>query len=313
MVKLTKHLKTLLCLALMTLAFLSCNHREKENDDAEKGSKSVKTPVTIASIAEENITESITLNASSSYLKKNNLKSTTNGYIKSVDATIGQEVKTGTVLFTLQTKEAAAYKNLNLKDTNFLYSGIIKIKATCDGVISGIAHYAGEYVQDGDQLCTISDRNSLVFLLQVPFELNKYIHLNDICIVNLPDSTSINARIDSRLNEMDATSQMISYMVKPLAASTVPENLMANVSIVKSRKEHTTIVPKAAVLGNETQTEFWVMKLINDSTAIKIPIIPGIKDRENIEIISPKFSVSDKILTSGNYGLPDTAIVSVKK
>ncbi len=30
------------------------------------------------------------------------------------------------------------------------------------------------------------------------------------------------------------------------------------------------VLPKQAVLGNETQTEFWVMKLINDSTAVKV-------------------------------------------
>jgi multidrug efflux pump subunit AcrA (membrane-fusion protein) len=299
--------------ALTTLSLLSCNHKEKENDDVSKSTKPAKTPVTIATITEEDITENVTLNASSSYLKKNNLKSTANGYIKTIDAIIGQEVKTGTVLFTIQTKEAAAYKNLNLKDTNLLYSGMIKIKATCDGVVSSIAHYAGEYVQDGDQLCTISDRNSLVFLLQVPYVLNKYIHLNDGCTIILPDSTSLKAKIDSKLNEMDATSQMISYMIKPLISSSIPENLLATVSIVKLHKTNAIIIPKAAVLGNETQTEFWVMKLINDTTAIKVLVTTGIKDRQNIEIISPKFSNQDRILTTGNYGLPDTATVDVKK
>jgi hypothetical protein len=78
-------------------------------------------------------------------------------------------------------------------------------------------------------------------------------------------------------------------------------------------KTNAIIIPKAAVLGNETQTEFWVMKLINDTTAIKVLVTTGIKDRQNIEIISPKFSNQDRILTTGNYGLPDTATVDVKK
>src|ERR1035438_5861891 len=98
---------------------------------------------------------------------------------------------------------------------------MIVLKATTAGVISSIAHFGGEYVQDGDQLLTISDRNSLVFLLSVPFELNKFIHINSGCIINLPDSSVINARIDSRLSEMDASSQMESYMIKPLSHSSI--------------------------------------------------------------------------------------------
>ncbi len=305
------YLIKILCLTFSMLTLVACNHKDKDEDD--KTAKQVKTPVTVASVAEECIAETITLNATSSFLKKNTLKSTASGYIKTVDAAIGQEVKMGTVLFTLQTKEAAAYKNLNLKDTNISYQGIIKIKATCDGVVSQIAHYMGEYVMDGDQLCTISDRNSLVFLLQVPYELNKYIHLHDACTIVLPDATQIKGVVDSKMNEMDAASQMISYMVKPTTSTSVPENLLATVSIVKSQNNHAMIVPKSAVLSNETQTEFWVMKLINDTTAIKVSVMPGIHDKQNIEILTPKFSLSDKILTSGNYGLPDTARVGVRK
>jgi hypothetical protein len=56
--------------------------------------------------------------------------------------------------------------------------------------------------------------------------------------------------------------------------------------------------------------EFWVMKLINDSTAIKIPVTIGNKNSEVIEVLSPQFNLSDKIIKKGNYGLPDTALVS---
>ncbi len=311
MVKITPSSLKILLLALATMCLNACVHKDKDED--EKSPKHAKTPVTVASLSEESIAETITLNASSSFLKKNTLKATTGGYIKSTDAAIGKAVKAGTVLYTIQTKEAAAYKNMNLKDTSMLVSGLLKIKATCDGIISSIAHYTGEYVQDGDQLCTISDQSSLIFLLQVPFEMNKFIHLNDACMILLPDSSMLNARMDSRINEMDATSQMISYMVKPLGQSNVPENLLANISITKSKKDHAAVIPKAAILTNETQTDYWVMKMVNDTTAVKIPVTIGLHDRQNIEILTPKFSPTDRLLTSGNYGLADTATVSISK
>ncbi len=73
------------------------------------------------------------------------------------------------------------------------------------------------------------------------------------------------------------------------------------------------MLPKAAVLANEEQSEFWVMKLINDSTAIKVPICKGIETSEKVEILKPSFYKTDRILLSGNYGLPDTARVIIQQ
>jgi hypothetical protein len=67
------------------------------------------------------------------------------------------------------------------------------------------------------------------------------------------------------------------------------------------------------VLGNETQTEFWVMKIINDTTAVKVPVVKGIESIDEVEITDPLFLPSDKILLTGNYGLTDTATVVIMK
>jgi hypothetical protein len=72
------------------------------------------------------------------------------------------------------------------------------------------------------------------------------------------------------------------------------------------------LLPKGAVLANETLDKYWVMKLANDSTAVKIPVRTGITSGEMIEILEPQFSREDKILLSGNYGLPDTALVTIQ-
>ncbi|MBC7400292.1 MAG: RND transporter, partial [Mucilaginibacter sp.] len=92
---------------------------------------------------------------------------------------------------------------------------------------------------------------------------------------------------------------------------TIPENLIAKARIVKSLKPNTQSLPKSAVLANETQTEFWVMKMINANTAVKTPVKKGIETANSIEILSPKFTAQDKIITTGNYGLADTAKVKI--
>jgi hypothetical protein len=53
------------------------------------------------------------------------------------------------------------------------------------------------------------------------------------------------------------------------------------------------------------------MEMIDSATAVKVPVTKGIETNDRIEILKPQFSVNDKILLTGNYGLPDTAKVRV--
>jgi hypothetical protein len=55
------------------------------------------------------------------------------------------------------------------------------------------------------------------------------------------------------------------------------------------------------------------MKMMNDSTAIKVPVKKGIENDGKVEITAPVFSNKDRIVVSGNYGLSDTARVVVSK
>jgi hypothetical protein len=54
------------------------------------------------------------------------------------------------------------------------------------------------------------------------------------------------------------------------------------------------------------------MKLIDSATAVKVPVRKGIETKDRVEILEPVFSPGDKILVTGNYGLPDTAKVKVE-
>jgi hypothetical protein len=86
----------------------------------------------------------------------------------------------------------------------------------------------------------------------------------------------------------------------------------AIVSVIKSSRPKAAVLPKSAVLGNETQTDFWVMKLINDTTAIKVTVTKGFENNEEVEIKEPVFLKTDRIILTGSYGLPDTARVIIK-
>jgi len=55
------------------------------------------------------------------------------------------------------------------------------------------------------------------------------------------------------------------------------------------------------------------MKMINATTAVKVPIKKGIQTDDKVEILAPTLTAKDKILLTGNYGVPDTIKVLVIK
>jgi hypothetical protein len=48
--------------------------------------------------------------------------------------------------------------------------------------------------------------------------------------------------------------------------------------------------------------------LLKMTTAVKVPVQIGLRNQERTEIISPKFKGTDRIVTSGNYGVDDTKV-----
>lgn len=299
------------CLAAALL--LSCHSKDTAAaaDDAPVVSQ---TPVTVITINDSTLTDYIDLNATSTTLQKNYIKSNTNGYIQQVNAMLGHNVSKGEVLFTIKTREAQAIgSSINILDTTFKFSGVNKIRASAPGYISVLSHQKGDYVQDGDALAVISDRSSLVFLMQLPYELKRYVKMGQSVGLILPGNTKINGTVSSFMPQVDTLSQTQGVVIKFNSAQQVPENLVAKARIVKSNTPNAATLPESAILSNETQTEFWVMKLINPTTAVKVPVKEGIQAGNRVEILSPKFLADDKIVLTGNYGLGDTAKVKVMK
>jgi len=53
------------------------------------------------------------------------------------------------------------------------------------------------------------------------------------------------------------------------------------------------------------------MKVIDSSTAVKVPVKKGMEINDRIEILSPLFTATDLFLLTGNFGLADTAKIRI--
>ncbi|MCZ4244081.1 efflux RND transporter periplasmic adaptor subunit [Pedobacter punctiformis] len=272
------------------------------------------TPVQVTNIRDSSLAEYVELSAVSAYLEKSFVKANINGYVEGANVRTGQQVASRQLLFSLVTKEARSIGNtVNKLDPGFNFSGVSTIRADQAGVIVQVNHQKGDYVQDGEPLATISNRNSLVFLLDLPYELNPMINRNRTLEILLSDGTKLNGSVSGTMPAVDSVAQTQRYILKVAAGKEIPEGLIARVRLMKTNHVQAQILPKLAVLSNETEDEFWVMKMINDSTAVKIKVKKGIESNTSTEVLAPRFSKTDRIITIGNYGIADTARVKIQK
>ena len=284
-------------------------------DGEEASTVKPRALVTVGTVRADTLTDVLRLSALSAYPAKDALRATTTGYVLSPAPVVGQAVRAGQTVFTIQTKESRV---LNLDqltgDPRLKFSGIIRIKTARAGVLATVDKLAGDYVQDGEQLGLTYDKSRFGFILDVPATQLRYVRSGQRCRVILPDGRVLAGRVAEVLATADVSIQTQRYTIRPLGpVPDLPENLAVQVELDRTAPRLTSTLPRGAVLTDDTQTEFWVMRLLNDSTAVKVPVTVGAQEQDHIEIKAPKFSAKDRILLSGNFGLDDTAAVQVTR
>jgi hypothetical protein len=293
------------------LFLINCKTAPKELE--ETAITNPKSIVEVVTIKYGSIDDELVLSATTIYLKRNVVTATIPAFITNVRVKLGDAVNKGDVLYELESKERRALSNGSVKlDSSLTNFGLIKIKASASGIISTLdKQQPGDYVLEGTQLCTIAESNDLAFQVNVPYEFSSFTKSGNTCLIQLPDGTKHNAVFTKTLSGMNMLAQTQTVLAKWTENRILPENMIVKVTIVKGSTANKQVLPKACILSDEMMKEFWVMKLINDSTAVKVPITIGNNNTESNEVISPQFDPNDKIISNGNYGLADTAMVSV--
>ncbi len=297
---------SIIIVAIVFNLLVACNQTKNAAADEQKNIPEVEcaNPQIIT------LNEYIVLNGVTSFLQKEVVRSTVTGYITEVFPTMGEHIFQNQKLFAIKTSEAYAMNSV--KDTN-LFSRSIFIKSNKSGILSALHVQQGSYTQQGDVLAEITQPENLVIQVNVPYEDNDVIKLGKACQLVLPDGKQLPATIFRIMPLVDKMSQTQSIFVKLSSYSELPENLNVIISILKRSKDKALSVPNSAVLTNETQDKFWLMKLVNDTLAIEVPITKGIVNDSETEILTPILLSNDIIITKGAYGLPDSSVVKKVK
>ncbi|MFC6269725.1 efflux RND transporter periplasmic adaptor subunit [Frigoriflavimonas asaccharolytica] len=308
-------IKILKLALIFTIAFsiFSCKKNESQTAIADAPVNSA-TPVSVVFPTDTlSINNSVSINATATYLLKSDVKANATGYITNMRINLGDQVRKGQLLFSVQTKESRALGNtINKLDKSFRFSGVTTVICPATGYVNLLNHQIGDYVQEGEILAGITDSSSFGFVMNVPYEYHEMLINNKNLKINLPDGKSIDGHIAKLLPSVDAVSQTQQVLVKPNDNVSIPENLIVSIDLKNQQNGIGIYVPKSAVLTDETQTKFWVMKLKNNDTAVKIDVVKGTENENYVQIISGNISLKDKIISTGNYGLENNAKVKVE-
>lgn len=302
-----KIILNLFLIASLTL-IISCSSKEEKESAAEvKGIE-----VVVGNPVKRKMIEYADLNANTIYLKQEIVRATFQGFVDKTNKNVGDNIKQGDLLFVIKTKEADAANNAQINSGDQQFNGLVKISARTDGVITELNHQTGDFVSDGEQLALLVNPQSLRIILEVPFQLAKSISDNGSYTIQLPDGKEYTTHVSKRVPSIDPVNQTQKFILEINTKLNLPANLNLNVKIPIKSVGEAIALPKSSVMTNETQTEFWVMKIVNDSLAVKLDIKKGIEVDDFVQIKEPLINLNDRFIIEGAYGLPDTAHISIQ-
>lgn len=301
-----KKLFLLSVLSILLITLSSCG--KKDSGETETPLKGVE--VTAGNPVTTRMNEYLDLNANTFFLSQEIVRATFPGFILKTNKNLGDHVKKGELLFTLKTKEASASDSIYLENQ---FNGMVNIYARTNGILTELTYQTGDYVTESERLALIVDPSSLRIMLNVPFQYSNNVSGSDSYLIKLPDKKEFSAKVIKKLPSIDAVNQTQSFILEPNTTINVPANLNLIVKIPLKTLVNAVALPKSAVVTNETESEFWVMKIINDSTAVKLDIKKGIETDSLVQIKEPVLSANDRFVTEGAYGLPDTVNIMIKK
>jgi hypothetical protein len=256
-----------------------------------------------------NINENEQINGQVVYLNKTTITAPISGYVINVNVKLGDVVKKGTRIFSIQTKESKALENSNISTSKQF--GIIPVFATASGSINTLdVTDSGIYVSEGNPLTTIVKNSDLAIQVNAPFQYSKILNNAKNIEIELPNQDIKLASFYKAMPVVDPVSQTQQILFTLNTYELLPENLNVIIKIPVNHKNDIIIIPKDALLTNETQDEFWIMTVKN-SIAIKIPVEKGIENETQVEILKPKLELTDNIIEKGAFGLPDSTKVKI--
>ena len=294
-------------LVFIVVAVWGCGNSQQQDGGDE--------PVTVAQVQVTHVSfktlaDTLTVNGRVMEGQQFTVRAPVTGYVTKLWVRAGQQVRTGQRLFSVRTREQTALAQ-DTTGSNLPKPSAVVVKAPVDGQVSDISTGEGVYAAEGSAMATLNSRNNLYTEIFVPARWNNSIQQGDSALVLWADGRTEWAKVGSRLAQADSQSQSVMFMISNISTNRLLPGERLTVRIPVNKVVNEQVLPREAVLSDESMSSWWVMKMVNDSIAIRVPVTPGIASGNWMAVPKPRFLKDDRILVQGNYGLADTARVQV--
>ena len=324
-------IRVLVALSFVLLIGLlpDCAKRE-ETDSTPEALVDVRTAV----VKSGRIDETITVSGATQYRVEAQIRSPIAGLITRCTLYNGDEVKRGEIVAQVRTKESQAsisgaqqllrtattesqreeaQKSLDLamKTVN-----TIDITAPTGGIFSDKAKNEQEVVAEGELIATIVDPASLLFLAQVTPSSASRVRLGQQVTMSFTTRpgkiySGVVHRIQPEVNPGD---QSIPVQVTFAASNPDLEgSLFGQAAISVGEHKNILLVPKPALLKNDENNTTSLMIVGTDSLAHTIEVNTGLATDSTIEVSSSHLSAGSLVIIEGQYGLPDSTRVRIRR
>ena len=169
-----------------------------------------------------------------------------------------------------------------------------------------------DYVAEGDVLATVAQPRTLTVQVNIPYEYEDNIDIGTPCEIILQNEKAIFANITGILPVINPIAQSQNFLIA-LPDEDLPENLNVQVRTIYKENKNAISVPHEALQTNELLTDFWVMKVVNDTLAIKEKVVPLLRNDSLVQIQSANLQLKDMVVTEGSYQMQDSTLVSIQK
>ncbi len=333
-----KTLQILLKLFLVIIfSFLLYNGCSKNNDSADSNSSQDSTQTVVAvkvdSIKRETLDETVPAYGVTSIRQVYKVISPVNGEIIKFNLYNGDQVKKDEIICEIITKESyaaikgakqmlnnavtaeqktEAERTLKIAEDN---SNHIKITAPFTGILINKTKNENEIVNEGELIAGLIDKNSIFFIAQVPAESVNRIKPGQAAKISFPSIEvkkfdGIVKRIEPGVNMQ---SQTIPVQLEINASQLLADSLYGEASIIVNKHKDVLTVPSKAIIHDDEKNTYSLTLINPDSIAYSVNVGIGIKKDSVMEVKSGKLKEGMKVIVEGNYGLPDSAKVSIEK
>ncbi|HLN58008.1 MAG TPA: HlyD family efflux transporter periplasmic adaptor subunit, partial [Thermoanaerobaculia bacterium] len=298
---------------------------------ASEATPSAPTAVRVAAVAHATLPLTVSAPGKTAALAQQKVRAPFAGTLTDLKVADGDPVSRGQTLGTIVARESEAAvsgaremlreastpaersdaeRALALAQKDLIRRALV---ASWDGAVIAHTASAGDRVTEDQEILTISEAASLVFLVDVPQSDLSRIRPGQKATVELAGGRApVAGAVHSVLpgaNTADFTGQV--RVDLPAAAATGPIGLFGTAHILIGERSGVAVVPDAAILRDDVSGVSRVC-LVVDGKAHWTVVAAGVKDSGRTEIVSPPLADGQPVIVSGLVGLPEGKNVSIE-